>query len=114
MGPVLEQLAGGDGVGDQRAGVRPEAGEQRQLLAAHEHVDGVDLDQADVVEHAAEVPAGDPAGRPRPGEALGGERDAAGRVGGETSGHQPGRCGTASCARALWTDHVRNTRHTVG
>ena len=48
--PVLEQLAGVAGVGDQRPRVRPEAGEQRQLLAAHEHVDRVDLDQADPVE----------------------------------------------------------------
>ena len=47
VGPVLEQLAGGDGVGDQRARVRAEAGEQRQLVAAHEHVDRVDLDEAD-------------------------------------------------------------------
>ena len=65
VGPVLEQLAGGDGVGDQRARVGAEAGEQRQLVAAHEHVDGVDLDEADVVEDAPEVLAGDPAGRPR-------------------------------------------------
>ena len=34
--PVLEQLAGGDGVGDQRAGVGAEPGEQGKFLAAHE------------------------------------------------------------------------------
>ena len=62
--------------GSEVAPVRPEAGEQRQLLAAHEHVDRVDLDQADPVEHPADVAAVDAARRPRLGEALGGERDA--------------------------------------
>ena len=74
------------GVGEQRAGVRAEAGEQRQLLAAHEHVDGVDLDHADAVEHPAQVAAVDPAGRAPVGEALGGERHPAGLGGGELDG----------------------------
>ena len=65
MRPVLEQLAGGDGVGDQRAGVGAEPGEQGQFLAAHGDVDRVDLDQADVVEDAAQVLAGHPSTRPR-------------------------------------------------
>ena len=60
--PVLEQLAVVEGVGEHRAGVRSETGEQRQLLAAYEHVDGVDLDHADAVEHLAQVTAVDAAG----------------------------------------------------
>ena len=74
--PVLEQLTGRGGIGDERARVRAEPGEQRQLLAAHQHVDRVDLDQADPVEHAAQVPAIDPALRARVGEALRAEGDA--------------------------------------
>ncbi len=85
MGPVLEQLSVVDGVGDQRARVRAEPGEQRQFLAANEHVDRVDLDQPDRVEHAAKV-AAVTAGRARPGEALRGERDPAGGIGGERDG----------------------------
>ena len=55
-----------------------EPGEQGQLLAAHEHVDRVDLDQTDPVEHLAEVASIDvgPVGR-WTAQALGGERDAA-------------------------------------
>ncbi len=71
--PVLEQLAGRHRVGDERARVRPEAGEQRQLVAAHEHVHRIDLDDADLVEHAPQVSAVDAAGGPRLGEALRGE-----------------------------------------
>ena len=67
------------GVGDQAARVRPEPGEQRQLLAAHQHVDRVDLDQPDPVEHPAQVAAVDPPRRAGIGEALRGERDAARR-----------------------------------
>ena len=51
--PVLEQFAVCRGVVDQRARVRPQPGEQRELLTAHEHVDRVDLDQTDPVEHLA-------------------------------------------------------------
>ena len=58
------------GIGDQAARVRPEPGEQRQLLAAHQHVDRVDLDQPDAVEHAAEVTPVDTSLRPGIGEAL--------------------------------------------
>ena len=55
-----------------------ESGEDRQLLRAHEHVDRVDLDQADAVEHAAQVPAVDAALRPGIGQPLRGEADAPG------------------------------------
>ncbi len=75
--PVLEQLAGGTGVVDQRARVRAEPGEQRQLLAANQHVDRVDLDQSDPVEQASEVAPIDTPGRPPVGEALCSERDPA-------------------------------------
>ena len=52
--------------------VGTQAGEQGQLVAAHEDVDGVDLDHPDVVHHATQWP-GDPSRRPRAGEPLGGE-----------------------------------------
>ena len=103
VGPVLEQLAGGDGIGDQRARVRAEASEQGEFLAAYEDVDGVDLDQPDVVEHAAQVLAGDTAGRAWPGEPLGCEGDASGRVSGEARGHarSPARSGITTSVTVL-------------
>ena len=52
VAPVLEQLAGGGGGRDQRAGVGAEPSEEREFLAAHEHVHRVDLDQAGAVEDA--------------------------------------------------------------
>ena len=75
MHPVLEQLAGTCGVVDQRARVRPEPGEQRQLLAAHQHVDRVDLDQTDAVEHPTQMAPVDASGRAWVGEALSGQGD---------------------------------------
>ena len=77
MRPVLEKFAFGDGIGDQVAWVRAEAGEQRQFVAAHEDVDRVDLDDPDVVEDTAQVLASHPSARPWPREALGGEGDSA-------------------------------------
>ncbi len=77
MAPVLEQLLGVEHGGQQVAPVRPEPGEHRHLLAADEHVDRVDLDQTDAVEHPAGVTAVDAARRSRLAEALGGERDRA-------------------------------------
>ena len=94
--PVLEQVTPLGGVVDVGARVRAEAGEQRQLLAAHEHVDRVDLDHADAVEHTAEVATIDATGRARIGETL--RRD----------GDAPGfRSATACSATA-------SRRHTVG
>ena len=61
----LEQIMGSGGVGDQRTRMRSEPGEQRQLLAADEHVDRVDLDEPHPVDDAAEMPAVDAARRPR-------------------------------------------------
>ena len=71
----LEQLVRGRGVGDQRSRMRSEPGEQRQLLAAHEHVDRVDLDEPHPVDHPTEMTTVDAALRPRVVEALGRERD---------------------------------------
>ena len=73
VGPVLEQLTGFERVGQQVARMRPESGEEGQLLTAHEHVDGVDLDDADAIEHLPHVAAVDPSGRARVGEALRGD-----------------------------------------
>ena len=44
-------------------------------MGAHEHVDGVDLHDPDVVEDLAEVPSVDSPARTRPTEALRRERD---------------------------------------
>ncbi len=73
--PVFEQLAGRGGIGDQRSGMRPEAGEQRQFLAAHQDVDRIDLDQTDPVEDLAQMSPIDPPSRAPIGEALGAQRD---------------------------------------
>jgi hypothetical protein len=91
MPPVFEQLglaAPGQPV-EQVARVGPEAGEDRQVVRADQHVDRVDLQQPHPVDHPAQVPGVDPAGRPRLGEALGGECDPARLAGGERlrSGH---------------------------
>jgi hypothetical protein len=45
-------------------------------LAAHQYVDGIDLDQPHATEHTPEVSQVDAAGRPCIAETLGGERDA--------------------------------------
>ena len=55
--------------------MRPEAGEQRQLLAAHSTSPESDWDHSDPVEHATQVAAVDPPCRPGIGEALGAERE---------------------------------------
>ncbi len=83
---------------EQVARVRPEAGEDRQVVRADQHVDRVDLQQPHPVDHPAQVPCVDPAGRPRLGEALGGERDPARLPGGERlrSGHGGGCFQTAT------------------
>ncbi len=73
--PVLEQLAGPGGIVDQRPRVGTEAGEQRKLLAAHQHVDGVDLDDPHPIDDAAQMATIDAPGRPRIVESLGAERD---------------------------------------
>ena len=57
--------------GSSVARVGAEAREQRQLLGAHQHVDRVDLDQADAVEHPSHVAPVDPSGGAAVAEALG-------------------------------------------
>ena len=88
VAPVLEELAGGGGLRQEVAGMGPEAGEEGQLLGPHQHVDGVDLDQPDPVEHAPQVAAIDPALRARVGEALGSERHPACLREGERQGRR--------------------------
>jgi len=73
--PELEQVAMAGGVVDQRARVRSEASEQWQLLAAHQHVHRVDLDEAHPFESTAEVPTVDPPGGTRVVETLRSERE---------------------------------------
>ena len=78
--------------------VGPEAAEQRQVVRALEHVDRVDLDQPDAVEHAPQRPAvglaGASAGRrspaPRaPSGAPGRRRGARAACGGRTASRHP-------------------------
>ena len=58
------------------SGIRPEPAEQRQVVAAGEHVDRVDLQQADLLQHAPQGVAAGPR-RAAVGEALRGQRDPA-------------------------------------
>ena len=74
--PVLEQLSVCGGIWNQRARMFPEARKQRQLLATNEHVDRVDLDEADSVENATKVLARNFSPRTRSGKTLCCERDA--------------------------------------
>ena len=78
VGPVLHDPAGCHVAGpvDESTVVGPEPGEERQVLAAHDHVDAVDLHHTDGVDDPLHV-AGARRGRPRPRETLCRERDAA-------------------------------------
>ena len=82
--------------------MRPEPREQRQLLAAHEHVDRVDLDEAHPVDDPTEMTAVDAARRPRVVETLGGERDATGlRLRDDSGSRHRGRRGRQSSATVM-------------
>jgi hypothetical protein len=72
VAPVLEQPArrAVRGAVEQLGVVGPEPAEQRQVVRALEHVDGVDLDQPDAVEHPAQRPAVGRAAVAAVGEAL--------------------------------------------
>ncbi len=88
------------------ARVDAQPGEQRELLAAHQDVDRIDLDETHAIEHPAQVPTVDPTGGPRFGEALGPQRDPPGLGDGQGDGHsavaaiagQPKRLGGSSAA----------------
>jgi hypothetical protein len=73
--PVFEEFTSLGGVGDQRAGMWTESGEQWQFLAAHQNVDRIDLDEPDAVKHLAEMSAVDPTGRTSVIESLRAQRD---------------------------------------
>ena len=62
---------------EQLVTVRPQSAERREIVGTLQHVHGVDLQQSDVAEHTAHVPAVGLSCRSRPGQALGGDRDAA-------------------------------------
>ena len=89
MAPVLEQPPRRvvRGAVERLAVVRAEAREAGQVVRPREHVDRVDLDQADAVEEPPDRAAVVPPGL---GEALGGERDAP-RLGGGDAGARHGR-----------------------
>lgn len=72
--PILKQFAGLGGLSDQRPRMRAEARKQREFLAADQHVDRIDLDEANLIEHLAEMTAIDAARGSRIGETLRGER----------------------------------------
>ena len=81
MGPVLDEPPRRPVASpvEDRAVVRTEAGEEREVVAARQHVDAVDLDDADPVDDALDVTHGGREGlRARVEEALGGDRDPAG------------------------------------
>ena len=73
VNPVLEQFPIGGRGRDEIAWMGSEPREERQFLAAHQHVDRVDLDETHVVEGAPEVAAIDATGRPGSREALSAE-----------------------------------------
>jgi hypothetical protein len=73
--PVFEQLAIGRGLRQQVPWVGTEAGEQRQLLGAHQDIHRVDLDEPHAIENPPRVTAIDPGVRSRVGEALRRESD---------------------------------------
>ncbi len=98
--PVLEQLAVVEGGGEHRPGVRAEASEQRQLLAAHEHVHRVDLDDPDAAEHPAQVAPVDAPRRPALGQALGGDGHAPGIAGRQLDHASPRRASQKSSTAA--------------
>ena len=68
--PVLEHLPALRGVGDHRARMGPETGEQGKLLTTHQDIDGVDLDEPHPIEHLSEVAPINPPVRTRVGETL--------------------------------------------
>src|SRR5450759_2082553 len=81
VGPVLDETARTDVTGPVEQGrvVGTEAGEEREVLAAGEDVDAVDLDDADAVDHPLDVTHGRLARRwPGVGEPLRNNGDAPG------------------------------------
>ena len=77
VAPVLEELtAAVRHLIEQFHAVGAEPREERHVVRAHQHVDGVDLQHPGAVEHASQVAHVDATRRARLGEALRGERDA--------------------------------------
>ncbi len=81
VGPVLDQSSGPFGTGpfQQTDVIRTEARKKGQEVSPGEHVDGVDLEQADPVDHALNLPHRDARQGPLPSETLCGQGDPAGR-----------------------------------
>jgi len=81
VGPVLDQAARADVTGavHQRGVVGAEAGEEREVVAAREDVDAVDLDDADAVDDPLDLAHGGLARRrPGIGKTLGNDGDSPG------------------------------------
>ena len=79
MPPVLEQRAVPALVGEpveQRGIVGAEPGEERQVVRAHEHVHGVDLQEPEALDGPEDVGGPGPRRRARVAEPLRGQRDA--------------------------------------
>jgi hypothetical protein len=81
--PILEELTIRRHSRDEISLMGSKASEQRQLLAAHDHVDGVDLHESDASEDPSGMTAIDAAGRSRIGKSLRGQRDPPGSSGRE-------------------------------
>lgn len=74
VAPVLEQFAVRRGIGNQRSRMRAQARKQREFLASYQHVDGVNLDESDSIEHLAKVCTSDSRGWSWSGKPLSCER----------------------------------------
>ena len=96
MAPVFEQRRlPAPGLGLQRlARIGAQARERRQIVGAGQHIDRVDLDHADLADHAAQSPAVQRPRRPRIGQPLSGDGDTPGLAGGEglKSSRHPRAC----------------------
>ena len=91
--PELEHVAVAGGVVDQRTRMRAESSEQWQLLAAHQHVHRVDLDETHPFDSTAQVPTVDAPSGTRVVEALRSEREPSRLRVGEIPGHRRDRTG---------------------
>jgi hypothetical protein len=69
--PPFDEFAGVDGLAKQFASVRSESAEQHQVLGAVDHVDGVELDEAQIVDGSPHMAPIDASGRPGPRQPVG-------------------------------------------
>ena len=91
MAPVLEQRAAGAGIGQQQPGVvGAETTERDDELGAGQHVDGIELDGAQLARQSGDVGQSRPAARARAVQPLGLQRQPDGLPGREAGRHEGG------------------------